>query len=257
MTLKTHVLFFSSLLLAGCVATGTTKESKVDPKKAMATRLELGMKYLDSGNRDQALRQFVEVLEHDKKNAKALQGLALVHQLNGEPDDAESAFKKSIKYSDDKNISSARYTYGVFLTRNERCPEAQIQFEEVAKDISFPQRASALYFVGRCALEQNNLVRAKGAFKHALNLRSNISAPMLELAEMAFKEQDYATSKRYLDRFNQSGEASARSLWLGIRIERIFGNKDKEASQSMALKNLFGYSREYLEYQQFIESNKR
>jgi type IV pilus assembly protein PilF len=255
MTLRAHVLILSCFLFTGCVASGTTKESKVDPKKAMSTRLELGKKYLDSGNRDQALRQFLDVLEHDKSNPQALQGLGLVHQLNGEPIEAESAFKKSIKYADEKEIASSRYTYGVFLKRTERCPEALKQFEAVAKDISFPQRASALYFVGVCSLEQNSLVRAKGAFKHALNLRPKMSAPMLELAEMAFKEQDYAESKNYLDRFNVSGEASARSLWLGIRIERIFGNRDKESSQAMALKNLFGYSREYLEYQQFIESN--
>ncbi|HEY0894045.1 MAG TPA: type IV pilus biogenesis/stability protein PilW, partial [Cellvibrio sp.] len=40
------------------------------------------------------------------------------------------------------------------------------------------------------------------------------------------------------------------ALLLGIRLERVFGNKDKEASYLLVLKNRFPYSKEYLEYKQ-------
>ncbi|HEY7884529.1 MAG TPA: type IV pilus biogenesis/stability protein PilW, partial [Cellvibrionaceae bacterium] len=49
-------------------------------------------------------------------------------------------------------------------------------------------------------------------------------------------------------------EAMARPvpqvLLLGIKIERIFGNNDKEASYALMLKNLYPYSPENLEYTQ-------
>ena len=252
--MKAINLVFSILVLSGCVSTGVTKASKVDPAKAMDTRIELGMKYLDAGNRDQALRQFLDVLAVDKKSARGLQGLALVHPLNGEPGPAEENFQKSIKYADKKEETSSRYTYGLFLSRQGRYEDASVQFEEVAKDLSYPDRAYSLYFAGRCALELGNITRAKAAFTHSLNLRASLAPSAIELADLAFQDQDYSTAKRYLDRYNKLTEPSARSLWLGIRIERIFDNRDRVSSQAMALKNMFGYSKEYLEYKTLIES---
>lgn len=252
--MKILPVLFSALLFIGCVSTSSTVERSIDPKKAAETRIELGMKYLEAGNRDQALRQFLDVLEHDKKNARGLLGLAMVHQLNGEPEDAEHNFLQAIKYSDKSNLSQIRHSYGLFLVRQLRYAEAQEQFEEVAKDLGFPERAAALYFAGRCALEQGNTIRAKAAFNHSSNLRPELASPVIELADLAFQEQDYANAKRYLDRYHVLTKPTARSLWLGIRIERIFGNQDKIASQALALKNLFGYSKEYLEYKQLIEN---
>ncbi len=256
MNLKISALFIlMALSLIACVSTGGPQKTKLDPSKAIDTRLDLGMKYLDAGNRDQALRQFLDVLSTDKKNARGLQGLAIVHQLNGEMEDAEKAFKKSLSYANKEQINTIRYTYGLFLSRESRFAEAQAQFEAVAKEIGHPQRATALYYIGRCALELNNLDRAKGAFTHSLNLQSSMAAPALELADLSFQERDYSSAKNYLDRYNKRGEASARSLWIGIRLERIFGNQDKEASLALALKNMFGYSQEYLEYKQLMGNN--
>lgn len=252
--MKILPVLFSAILFAGCVSTSSTVERSIDPKKAADTRLELGMKYLDAGNRDQALRQFLDVLEHDKKNARALQGLAMVHELNGESEDAEKNFLLAIKFGGKTNISPIRYTYGIFLVKQSRYADAQAQFEDVAKDLGFPDRAASLYFAGRCALEQGNVERAKAAFSHSINLKSTLPSPVIELADLAFQEQDYSSAKRYLDRYHKLTKPTARSLWLGIRIERIFGNKDKMASQALALKNLFGYSKEYLEYKQLIEN---
>jgi type IV pilus assembly protein PilF len=254
MVIKAFAVLINVMVLVGCVSTGATKQTKVDPAKAIDTRLELGMKYLESGNRDLALRSFLDVLNADKKNAPALRGLALVHQLNGESEAAEESFVKSIKYADSKQLSASRYTYGLFLSRKDRFADALVQFEAVAKDLAYPERANALYFAGRCSLEIGNKERAKAAFTHALNLRSTLAPPALELADLAFQEHDYAAAKRYLDRYSSLTQPSARSLWLGIRIERIFDNKDKVASQALALKNLFGYSKEYLQYKELLES---
>ena len=75
---------------------------------------------------------------------------------------------------------------------------------------------------------------------------------------MYFNEKNYAQSKRYLDQYSRlAPQNSPRSLWLGIRIERIFGNKDKEASYALALRNLYPYSNEYLKYQATLDDERR
>lgn len=239
--------------VVGCVSTGTTQ--KVDPRRALDTRVQLGMQYLEAENRDQALRQFVEVLNIDSRQPEALKGLAIIHQMNGEMEEAEAAFKKGIRHADGALKPALRYRYGLFLTQQDRYTEAKVEFERVAKNLVFPQRPEALYFAGRCALELGDKVRAKAAFRHSLNLRKELAPSALELADLAFQEQDYATAKKFLDQFSAHAEASPRSLWLGIRIDRTFGHHDRVASQALALKNLFGYSKEYLQYKQLIENN--
>ena len=69
---------------------------------------------------------------------------------------------------------------------------------------------------------------------------------------MSFDEKDYTSAKQYFDQFAKIAKPSARSLWLGIRIERIFGNQDKEASYAVALKGMFPYSKEYLAYKESL-----
>ena len=80
----------------------------------------------------------------------------------------------------------------------------------------------------------------------------------IELAEIYFDEENYAESKRYLDQYLLFADRqSPQSLWLGIRIERIFGNKDKEASYALALRNLHPYSNEYLQYQATLDDEQK
>jgi type IV pilus assembly protein PilF len=74
---------------------------------------------------------------------------------------------------------------------------------------------------------------------------------------MHFQEREYAQAKLYLDEYSANAKHTPRSLWLGIRLERIFGNKDKEASYALSLKNLHPYSKEYLDYKNYIEEQER
>jgi len=144
--------------------------------------------------------------------------------------------------------ASVKVSYGRFLMQEENCAEALPYFETASKDIDYPSRANAIYLIGMCSLQLENIERARGSFEHALNLSPRHAKSAIELAEIYFKEKNYPKAKENLDVFYANAKQSPRSLLLGIRIERIFGNKDKEASYALALKNLHPYSNEYLEY---------
>lgn len=236
------------VLTSACVSTLDNTGPKFDRKKALEANIKLGMGYLNNGDRDRALRAFDKARELDSRSAEALQGIALVHQLNGERVLAEEKFKRALKLRSDFSRSSIELSYARFLMEENRCEEAMAFLEKASADISYNGRGNALYYLGLCALELGDSVRAKGAFGHALNLNENNGRAAIELADLSFEERDYTSAKRYLDVFAKNTRQSARGLWLGIRIERVFGNKDKEASYALALKNLHPYSKEYLEY---------
>ena len=238
-------------LISGCVSTTTGSQRSVDKEKSLNSYIALGMAYLQRDDRDSSRRNFEKALEVDRNSHEAHNGMGLLFQLTGEPALAEKSFKRALR--EKSTFTPARVNYGVFLYSQNRFQEAFDSFERAAKDLSYERRALALAYVGQAALKIGNIQRARSAFEHSINVDNKLALPMLELALLQFDEKDYEASKSNLDRHLELSRASPKSLWLGIRIERIFGNKDKEASYALALKNLHPYSKEYLEYKKLSQ----
>jgi len=246
----TLVFVIAVICLAGCVSHSKSGKAtgQIDKSKSLELHVQLAQGYIDKGNRESARHHLRKASEIDKNSADVMEAMARLYQLEGEPALAEETFKKAIKRK--KNFTLANNNYGVFLFGLKRYEEALVQFELAASDLDYDGRASALVNVGRTALSLGKNERAKAAFEHASILDKGIAEPHIELAAMSFQMQEYADAKKHLDRFQALGQQSARALLLGIRLERIFGNKDKEASYLLVLKNRFPYSKEYLEYKQ-------
>ncbi len=248
---KFIILAVLILGLSACVETVTGDNLTADPEAALASQIMLGEGYLRSGDRARARKHFDRALEYDKSSPGALNGLALIYQLEAEYDKAEDYFKRALR--SDNNFSQARNNYALFLYSQKRFEDAYDEFEIVTKDVTYERRPQALVSFGLTAKELGRVDKAEVAFERALSLNNDLLSAIIEMAELKFNRQDYTSAKRLLDRYNTLAQQSARSLWLGIRIERIFGNKDKEASYALALRNLHPYSKEYLEYKRIIE----
>ncbi len=242
--------------LSGCVTVTDASKPKVDKRKLLESNIKLGMAYLNQGHRDNALRSFTKALELDKSSAEAHLGMALIHQVNGEWDMADKRFQKALKSRADFSKSNIQFSYARFLMDKDDYEEAFKLFEITSNDLSYGRRVNALFNLGLCAEKLGKPARAVAAYEHALNINKNFGPAALELAHKHFDSGRYAESKKYLDVFARNSRQSARSLWLGIRIERIFDNQDKEASYALALKNLHPYSREFLEYKKLLEADK-
>lgn len=243
---KVGMLTALLVLLSGCVTTMEKEVAKVQPEKALATHIQLGLGYLRENNLDSARFHFTKAADIAPNDAGMLNGRGLLYQLEGEPKLAEESFKKALRA--DKNFTQARLNYATFLYGKERYEEAYEHYETASDDIGYDRRAVALYGVGISALKIGKKDRALAALKQSALLDRSFAPAHLELASYYFDVEDFTECKKSLTKFEQLSQPSARSLWLGIRIERIFGNKDKESSQVLSLKNLYPYSPEYLEY---------
>lgn len=242
-------LMFFSAVLAGCVTTGDLEPRRkpIDLDQAQEKHVEMGLRYLKANNRDSARYHFQEALKLDKRDPAAMHGFALVYQAEGEKEVAEQFFKKALRA--DSRFSMARVNYGVFLYGQGRFEDAYEQFRKASDDLDYNRRSFALTNLGRSALKLGNRERAEGAFTKALALEPGLTMALIEMAELKFEDGAYSLAKRYLDQFNRASRPTPRSLLIGIRIEQIFGNRDREASYALALKNLYPYSQENLEYQ--------
>lgn len=239
-----------SLFLLGCVSehiSGTEKKGP-DKNKALELHIQMAMGYVEKGNRESARHHLTKAFEIDKNSAAATNAMAMLYQLEGELPLAEEQFKLAIKR--DKNLTLGHNNYGIFLFNQKRYQEAFTQFELAGADLAFNNRSQVLTNVGRAALKIGNTPRAKAAFEHACILdKKNVDA-FLELADINFQMQEYADAKRNLDVFTSVVDHTPRSLMIAIGLEKVFGNRDKEASLALILKSKFPYSKELLEYKQ-------
>ncbi|MFT6791936.1 MAG: type IV pilus assembly protein PilF [Cellvibrionaceae bacterium] len=245
------ILLLLTMTIFGCVSVTGPNARVVDKEKALDSLIDLGMAYLNQGDRENSRRNFEKALEIDKNSSRAHNGLALLYQMNSEVALAEKSFMRAL--DEDKGYTSARVNYGLFLYEQKRFQEAYGSFVRASEDLSHSQRAQVLAYLGQAAKQIGNLDRAKAAFEHSLNIDGKLPLPLLELAEISFASKDYVSAKRYLDRYDIVAKSSPRKLLLGIQIERVFGNKNKEASYILALKNLYPYSKEYLEYKKLVD----
>ena len=247
--------FLLSLSISGCVTTYENSGRVIDKASAIDANINLGMTYLRRGSKEPASRAFLTALKIDSNTAEAHQGMALVHQLNGEYDLAEKRFKRALKGKAYFSMAGVQMAYARFLLDQNRPEEAKPLFEQVSQDIAYRGRAEALYYLGLTKMQLGDKPGAKIAYAHGLKLNERFAPPALELADLYFHEGNYALSKKHLDQYIATSNQSPRSLWLGIRIERIFGNQDRVASYALALKNMHPYSKEYLEYKKLNSSN--
>jgi type IV pilus assembly protein PilF len=249
----------SLLLATGCMTTtveGSSQQPAVDKEKALETRLQLAIGYLGKGEHERAREHLNKAMKINSRSAELHDVWALLYQQEMELETAESHYKKALSY--DPTFTRGRNNYGLFLLRLDRVEEAYQQFVKGSEDLDYSKRAELLYKVGITALKLGRLQEAEKAFTKAAILRPKMSEAYFELAEIAYDRADYPRSKQLLDRYDETKRrVSSRGLWLGIRLDNSFGNQDAEASQGMALRNLFPDSQENQEYQSWLKNERK
>ncbi|MGE3298251.1 MAG: type IV pilus biogenesis/stability protein PilW [Porticoccaceae bacterium] len=252
----------STLLAAGCTTTTTTTSEtltassgeKTDAEKrqdALSSYIELGLGYIGQNNRDQARLNLLRALEIDSRSPGANNAMALLYQLERDGERAEEHFKKALAH--DSGFTQARNNYAVFLATRNRFEEAYEQFDLASRDVNYQLRPQVFLSLGAVAAKLGKTSEAKEAWERARALDKRLPGPYLELANLYFARGDMPEAKRYLDRHAQLAQPSARSLWLAVRLEDAFGNADGVASKGLALRKLFPYSRETVEYQKWVQ----
>ena len=239
------------LALAACVTTTNAPERKVDLKKAEQTHVQAGLGYLRQQDKDSARRHFMKALELNPGSAGAYNGLALVYQLQEEQSQAEKQFRRAIDL--DPDFSLARNNYAAFLFAQGRYAEAEQQLQQVVADYDYERRDIALMNLGRTQMQLEKFDEAITSLKQSLGINFRLPQSHLELADLYLRRKDFSLAKQRFDQFSRLARQTPRSLWLGIQIERQLGNKDREASLVLALKNLHPNSAEYEQYRQSIE----
>lgn len=203
---------------------------------------QLGLAYLREGQLELALDRLNSALEADPYYSTAHNGLGIVYDRLNMPDKAEDQFKEAIRLN--PSDSAAQTNYGSFLCRHGRIDEGETHFQKAVENSLYDKPEVAYVNAGLCKRRAGDVETAETYFRAALRFDPKFPVALLNMAEVSYERKRFLSARAYLQRYNEVGVHSSRSLWLGIRVERELGDMDAVSSYAMLLKANYPDSRE-------------
>ena len=249
MTLRAALYLSLVCLLAGCVRTGAA----VDPLTTEAGRnaardayVQLGIGYLQQGSTEKAKEPLRKALELDSSSAEAHAALAVVFQYELEPKLADEHFRKAISLG--KGDARLLNNYGGFLFEQKRYQEAYAQYLQASEDTLYGERSRVFENLGLTALQLGKREEAKQHFEKSLRLNSQRATSLLQMAQLSYDDKNYVAARSYYAGYSQQARQNPQSLLLGIRLAKVFEDRDQAASLGLQLKRLYPGTPEYQQY---------
>ena len=240
---KLGLLILLGMLLQSCASPGPKVS---DPAKAAQLNAQLGAQLLEQGKLEQARDTLEKALKLDNKNALAHLTYGQLQFVVEEPETANVHFKRAIALAPKQ--ASHRNAYGAFLCQIKEYDAAIKQFVEAGNDKFWDTPWFAWDNAGVCMLDANQLDKADGYLRKALQLNPKFANSYLHMAELLYKRKRLTVADAYFQRFMSYGNDTAESLLLGIQINRDTGKEATAEQFANKLLNDFPTSREAGEY---------
>ncbi len=248
-------------LASGCtvIETYTRFSDTKDPEKSAEYHVKAAFLHLQRGHTEPAKQKLNKVLETNPNNPAALAGMALSLEREGEPEEAESFYRRSLKA--DSNYTRGRELYGAFLFSNGRYQDAFDEFEFVTKDKLYENLAAANLNLGLCAVRLGKKDQARQAFEKSIRINSNQSKSYIQLARLSYEENDYRFASRYFRSYEKHlgsvQNYTPRALMLGYNIETGAKRANNAKRYISLLSQLYPNSAEYAKFKKTRSMNNK
>lgn len=202
----------------------------------------LGIGYLREGNLEVAFRRLTRALQADPDYSTAHNAMATLQVRLGNTEAAEQHFRKAIELS--PTDSSAQNNFGSFLCRTGRYDEGEKRFLQALKNSLYDRPEVAYNNAGLCMQAAGRHDKAEAYFRSALERNPRIPSALVGMAQISFDTARFLPARAYLQRYQELSELKAKTLWLGVRIEKELGDKTAQNRYATKLRRQFPDSNE-------------
>lgn len=224
-----------------------TASDETDVQKRARLRFELAVNYFELGQTTVALDELKQVLNLDPNFANAYNLRGLIYMRLNDNKLAEESFRRALALS--PQDSSALHNYGWFLCQQGRYPDSLRVLSQALTNPMYLDRAKTLLAQGLCEARDGRREDAERTLAKAYELDAANPVTGYNLALLLYRRGDFSRAQFYIRRINNSEQANAESLWLGIRIERRLKNSDAELQLASQLKRRFPQTKEAIAYE--------
>lgn len=224
-----------------------TESDEPEGRKRARIRIELASGYFEQGQTTVALDQIKQALLADPSFGPAYSLRGLVYMRLNDNALAEESFRKALQIH--PRDADALHNYGWFVCQQGRHAEAVQLFGRALAVPLYGGQAKTLMMQGTCQLRMGQRNEAEGSFSRAYELDPSNAYVGYNLANLEFQRGEFTKSQFIIRRINNSEQANAETLWLGVKIERALGNGSVVEQLGQQLQRRFSRSKEWASYQ--------
>lgn len=247
------------LVLAVAVAAcSSPQQFKAQPERASDINMELAIDYYRKGKLAEAKEKIDRAVDQNPRNAKALALAGLLYDRLGEDKKADGYFERAM--SVDNKDPEILNNYATYLCQKKRYERGEKLALQAAADPLYRTPETAYVNAGNCARGRGDPKVAEDSYRKALARRPRNSEALYQMTDLEFHNKRYLQARAFLERFVETRQTNASSLWLGWRIERALGNAGAMKTYSQRLKVEYPQSaetRELVEAEKSVEKNSR
>jgi len=241
-TPRLFLLVLVAALLAACASTPESGMTQSRREKASRINTQLAMAYLQKGELERARDKVNKAINQNPDYADAHMVSGVLHERLEDPDKAREEYERAMEL--EPKDPTLLNNYGRFLCEHGEYDKAIDHFQKAAANRLYKKPELALSNAGICAERQNKPERAEHFFLAALDHNSRFSSALFHMAERRFNQKQYLSARGFYQRYLAVADQTAKSLWLGVRIEHALGNEDAVASYSLLLRDKYPESEE-------------
>lgn len=229
----TPLLFL--FLLGGCAS--TVEREAADPKKAAEFNAELGLRYMTQGNNEVAMEKLLKAVEYDSNSVNAHHYIAELYRRLERNEQAEEHYSRAASLA--PNDAAILNNFGVFLCSEQRYSDGEKRFLQALKNPVWPGRDQAYENLGQCMQDKGDKAKAEQYYREALKVNPRRAKSLLAMTDISLQQGNHISARAFLQRYAAVAQHTPQSLWLGIQIERVLGDRNALSSYGMSLRNNF------------------
>ncbi len=240
-----------SLLSAACTTTTVDGAPAVptaapavdaDARKRADIRLQLAASYYQKGQFNIALEEAQRALQADPNYAAAYGLLGLIYMDLGDRREADANFARALKL--DPASPELSNNYGWYLCQTGRERESVEYFLRAAQDRLYATPGKAMQNAGICMMRVRDYRAAEQHLRRALELDATSPFTKFYLAQLYLAMRQLDRAAFYYGLLEKQVDATAETLWLGLRIARAGGDVRTERQFADELRRRFPNSPE-------------
>lgn len=237
----------SAALSACTTVPGGSPGTSTQATERAKLRLALAAGYFEQAQYAVALDEVKLALQTDPTSVDALnlQGLALM-RLN-QTQAATQSFEQALRFKPQDpdtlhNLAWLRCQQGQYV-------QADRTFEQALAQPSYPRAAKSWTSRGLCQILAGQHAAALQSLWRAEALAPGQALVNYNLGWILWRHGDFSRAQSYTRALNNSPQANAESLWLGMRVERALGNPHTVAQLADQLRKRYPMSAELQAYE--------
>ena len=241
LTTRMLALCMGLLLLTSCQHNAALK--KEEPTAIKNTKLsaaasyntQLGLAYLNQGDRSRAKKKLFLAMSQDPNSANAIAAMAYFMEKSGDMDNAQAYYKKAMAMA--PGVGAQLNNYGAFLCRRGQYRQADEYFLKAVKDIEYAHTAGAYENAGLCAMAIPDYVIAEKYFEKALEQDPSREQSLYELVSLEVKQDHIKEALSYLQKYPALSQQNHTMLTMAVDVAHKAGNIEMEADYRLRLHN--------------------